>query len=103
MGRSCPPWCQRTPMARSWPRPGTQPTSYWRDAIADDVSSPLTEGETPGLMRRRRRTRADVEQRICDAARQLFAERGYAGTATREIARQADVSETLLFRYYGDK
>ena len=54
-------------------------------------------------MRRRRRTREDVVQRIRDAARQLFAERGYGGTTTREIARLADVSETLLFRYYGDK
>jgi AcrR family transcriptional regulator len=44
-----------------------------------------------------------VEQRIRDAARDLFAERGYAGATTREIARLADVSETLLFRYYGDK
>ena len=42
-------------------------------------------------------------QRIGEAARQLFAERGYASTTTREIARLADVSETLLFRYYGDK
>jgi AcrR family transcriptional regulator len=38
-----------------------------------------------------------------DAARQLFAERGYGSTTTREIARVADVSETLLFRYYTDK
>jgi AcrR family transcriptional regulator len=53
--------------------------------------------------RRRRRTRADVTGRICEAARQLFAERGYHGTTTREIARLADVSETLLFRYYGSK
>ena len=42
-------------------------------------------------------------QRICEAARQLFAERGYGSTTTREIARVADVSETLLFRYYQDK
>lgn len=42
-------------------------------------------------------------QRICDAAGQLFAQRGYGSTTTREIARLADVSETLLFRYYGDK
>ena len=54
-------------------------------------------------IRRRRRTREDVTQRIHDAARQLFAERGYGSTTTREIARLADVSETLLFRYYGDK
>lgn len=53
--------------------------------------------------RRRRRTREDVTQRIQDAARQLFADRGYGSTTTREIARLADVSETLLFRYYGDK
>lgn len=53
--------------------------------------------------RRRRRSRNDVERRIREAARQLFAERGYGGTTTREIARLADVSETLLFRYYGDK
>lgn len=44
-----------------------------------------------------------MTQRLCDAARQLFAERGYGSTTTREIARLADVSETLLFRYYGDK
>lgn len=53
--------------------------------------------------RRRRRTREDVVERIRAAARQLFAERGYALATTKEIARLADVSETLLFRYYGDK
>lgn len=53
--------------------------------------------------RRRRRTREAVTERIRDAARQLFAERGYAFATTKEIARLADVSETLLFRYYGDK
>ena len=54
-------------------------------------------------LRRRRRSRDDVELLIRSAARQLFAERGYAATTTREIARLADVSETLVFRYYGDK
>jgi AcrR family transcriptional regulator len=53
--------------------------------------------------RRKRRSREDVTQRIRDAARQLFAERGYAATTTKEIAAHADVSETLLFRYYGGK
>jgi AcrR family transcriptional regulator len=53
--------------------------------------------------RRKRRTRDDVAGLIREAARQLFAERGYAATTTKEIARLADVSETLLFRYYGGK
>ncbi|GGC02947.1 hypothetical protein GCM10011494_21840 [Novosphingobium endophyticum] len=57
----------------------------------------------PARQRRKRRSREDVVQRIREAARQLFAERGYAAATTREIARLADVSETLLFRYYGDK
>jgi AcrR family transcriptional regulator len=64
-------------------------------------------GSTPALAeprtRRRRRTREDVAERIRQAARQLFAERGYNAATTKEIARLADVSETLLFRYYGDK
>jgi AcrR family transcriptional regulator len=42
-------------------------------------------------------------ERICTAARQLFANRGFAATTTKEIAAAADVSETLLFRYYGSK
>lgn len=53
--------------------------------------------------RRRRRTQAEVMQRIVDAARAQFSERGYAATTTRDIARAADVSETLLFRYFGTK
>lgn len=44
-----------------------------------------------------------MTERICEASRQLFAARGYSGATTREIARLADVSETLLFRYFGDK
>ena len=63
---------------------------------------PQAEATAPGA-RRRRRSRADVAQRIRDAARELFAEKGYAAVTTREIAQRADVSETLLFRYHGDK
>lgn len=53
--------------------------------------------------RRQRRSREDVLGLIRDAALQLFAERGYAGATTQEIARKADVSETLLFRHFGGK
>jgi AcrR family transcriptional regulator len=53
--------------------------------------------------RRKRRSREDVVERIRQAARQLFADRGFAATTTKEIALTADVSETLLFRYYGNK
>jgi AcrR family transcriptional regulator len=37
-----------------------------------------------------------------DAAREVFAERGY-GATTREIAARAGVSHDLIFRYFGSK
>jgi AcrR family transcriptional regulator len=45
----------------------------------------------------------DTEQKILAAAERLFAERGYAGTRTAEIARTAKVTERTLFKYYPDK
>jgi AcrR family transcriptional regulator len=57
----------------------------------------------PIRRRRQRRSREDVIGLIRDAALQLFAERGFAGATTQEIARKADVSETLLFRHFGGK
>lgn len=37
------------------------------------------------------------------AARDLFAQRGFGGTTTREIAERAGVDETILFRNFGSK
>jgi AcrR family transcriptional regulator len=59
--------------------------------------------ELAGPQRRRRRSRDEVIERLHSAARQLFAERGYAAATTKEIARLADVSETLIFRHFGGK
>lgn len=52
---------------------------------------------------RTRRTPQELERLILDAARHLFAEQGYAGTTTREIAARAGVHEPLLYRRYGSK
>jgi len=40
---------------------------------------------------------------IIDAALELFAEKGFSGTRTREIARRADISETLIFQHFKSK
>lgn len=53
--------------------------------------------------RRSRRSKDEILSLIQASALQLFAERGYDGTTTQEIAHRADVSETLLFRHFGGK
>lgn len=45
----------------------------------------------------------NTEQRILEAAVQLFSRQGFSGTSTREIARLADVNETSIFRYFPHK
>lgn len=42
-------------------------------------------------------------QLLLDAARQIFAERGYRGTSTRDIAEKAGVTEVMIFRHFGTK
>lgn len=43
------------------------------------------------------------KQKIAQTALHLFAERGYENTSTQLIAREADVSEALIFRHFGNK
>ena len=47
--------------------------------------------------------RGTTEQRIIEAAVQLFSRQGFAGTSTREVARLADVNEASLFRHFPRK
>lgn len=46
---------------------------------------------------------ADRRKKLLTAALELFAQLGYRGTTTRAIARQAGVSEALLFRHFSTK
>ena len=45
----------------------------------------------------------DKQERILDAALELFANEGYASTPTSKIAKKAGVSEGLIFRHYENK
>jgi AcrR family transcriptional regulator len=44
-----------------------------------------------------------VEERIIEAATNLFSEHGFSRTSTREIARTAAVNDGILFRYFPRK
>ena len=63
---------------------------------------PVEEG-SPAAHRRPRRPAGTLQPLLLDAARQTFAERGYAGSTTRAIAGRAGVAEALLFRSFGSK
>lgn len=63
--------------------------------------TPLSDGGVcaPG----RRRDRAATETALLDAAKFVFAERGYDAATTREVAARAGVNEQLIQRYFGGK
>lgn len=44
-----------------------------------------------------------VRARLLKASHELFTERGYRSTTTKEIAARADVAEPTLFRHFGSK
>ncbi|WP_045875110.1 helix-turn-helix domain-containing protein [Pseudofrankia sp. DC12] len=51
----------------------------------------------------RRRDAGRSRARLLAAAAELFAERGYTGTALRAVAERAGVDAALIARYYGGK
>lgn len=51
----------------------------------------------------RERKKAEKLRRIREAAWALFAERGYAGTTTRDVCRRAGIGTGTLFLYVEDK
>ncbi|MGI9373427.1 MAG: TetR/AcrR family transcriptional regulator [Hyphomicrobiales bacterium] len=56
--------------------------------------------ESLGLRTRQKQQRRD---RILDAARDLFSERGYAASTIKDIADRAAVSPPTVHKYYGTK
>ena len=53
--------------------------------------------------RSRRYDPAETRNRVLAAANMLFTTRGFAGTGTADIAREADVSEGSIFYHFGSK
>jgi AcrR family transcriptional regulator len=56
-----------------------------------------------GRPTRTRRSGDEVRARLLAAARDVFAELGYAGATTKQISERAQVGEVLLFRHFGSK
>jgi AcrR family transcriptional regulator len=51
----------------------------------------------------RRRGRGEARREIIEAARVLYAQRGYDNTSMRDVAQLSDTSEALIYRSVGNK
>jgi AcrR family transcriptional regulator len=54
-------------------------------------------------MRQHRLAACDRREAIMNAVREVFAEKGFDATTTRELAKAAGVSEALLYRHFPSK
>lgn len=52
---------------------------------------------------KQKRDREATRERLLEAARLRFARDGFDATGMRDVARDADVDPTLIFRYFGSK
>lgn len=52
---------------------------------------------------KKRMTKDERMAHIVDAASTLFAQNGFKGTTTREIAKKAGISEAVIFKYFSKK
>ncbi|MEV7863243.1 TetR family transcriptional regulator [Streptomyces hirsutus] len=88
--------------------PEASPGGPGRESGGPAESVPDTPPDRPGAAPRRRgrppRTEsADTRDRILDAAREEFSERGYDKTSVRGIAKSAGVDSALVHHYFGTK
>src|SRR6188508_236454 len=56
-----------------------------------------------GTNERRERERLAVREQILNAARELFAEKGYQAVTMREIGKRIEYSATALYGHFADK
>ena len=56
-----------------------------------------------GIQERRQREKEELRDLILDAARELFAERGYDAVTMRGIAERIEYSPTAIYLYFQDK
>ena len=70
----------------------------------DDTSQQnLASGDRASRTRPKKRDRSASEERLLNAAEEIFAKHGFKGATTRMIADKAKVNESLIGRYFDGK
>jgi AcrR family transcriptional regulator len=67
--------------------------------VENDTNAPPPQAPPHGA----RMAADDRRRQIAEVAMRLFAERGFRGTTTKEIAQAAGVSEAIIFRHFATK
>src|SRR5205085_192912 len=62
------------------------------------MASVRSERSNPGRM-----SAEDRRNQIVEIAAELFSQKGFRGTTTKEIAERAGVSEAIIFRHFATK
>ena len=68
-----------------------------------DSQNKSSKTETTGGDKTRKRDRLASENKLLDAAEEIFAKHGFDGATTRMISAKAGVNETLISRYFEGK
>jgi TetR/AcrR family transcriptional regulator len=76
--------------------------SHWLASV-EGASSRRRKPRRPENARRVRLSTAARRQQLIDTARRVFADRGFRGTTTREIATAAGVTEAVIFQHFPHK
>lgn len=58
---------------------------------------------TPVVVQTERRSKEERREEVLDAALAVFADRGYHGASTEEVAKRAGISQPYVFRLFGTK
>jgi AcrR family transcriptional regulator len=77
--------------------------SLARNAEAGDGAHSVSAGDSTGSGSRERRSWGTAPPEMLEAAAELFAEKGYTATSTKEVALRCGVSESLLFWHFPTK
>jgi len=73
------------------------------DTIPKDDAAALAAATVADALEREEGPLTPAKRRIVEEAVLAFAERGYDGTSTKDIARRAQVSEAAIFRHFPSK
>jgi len=71
--------------------------------LATQRKKPAKVAISAGETRKKRRSPEEIRERLVRAAREEFKRSGFVGATTAAIARNADVTEAQLFRYFESK